>query len=180
MMRRWCVCVCVCMCVYVCLRVCVRANVCESMREREVEYMVMMRSGSVCVCLRVCLCLCLFAKHCNRGCSVDECVDQCATRYFATHYTATHCNTLQHTTLQHTATTIAVACKHLNCNTLINTLQHTATHCNTLQHTATHCNTLHHTATPGSDGANNASVPGVGPRPFRPLGAQRPQELGGK
>jgi len=37
-------------------------------------------------------------------------------------------------TLQHTAT---------HCNTL----QHTATRCNTLQHTATHCNTLQHTAT---------------------------------
>ena len=30
---------------------------------------------------------------------------------------------------------------------LVNTLQHTVTHCNTLQHTATHCNTLQHTAT---------------------------------
>jgi len=29
---------------------------------------------------------------------------------------------------------------------IIDTLQHTATHCNTLQHTATHCNTLQHTA----------------------------------
>jgi len=28
------------------------------------------------------------------------------------------------------------------CCIVINTLQHTATHCNTLQHTATHCNTL--------------------------------------
>jgi len=34
-----------------------------------------------------------------------------------------------------------------SCNTLCNTLHHTATHCNTLQHTATHCNTLQHTAT---------------------------------
>ena len=48
-----------------------------------------------------------------------------------------HCNTLCNT-LQHTAT---------HCNTLCNTLQHTATHYNTLQHTATHCNALQHTAT---------------------------------
>jgi len=30
---------------------------------------------------------------------------------------------------------------------IVNTLQHTATHCNTLQHTATYCNTLQLTAT---------------------------------
>jgi len=30
---------------------------------------------------------------------------------------------------------------------LVNTLQHTASHCNTLRHTATHCNTPQHTAT---------------------------------
>ena len=47
-------------------------------------------------------------------------------------------------TLQHTAT---------HCNTLqhtatqCNTLQHSATHCNTLQDTGTHCNTLQHNAT---------------------------------
>jgi len=31
--------------------------------------------------------------------------------------------------------------------TVILSLQHTATHCNTLQHTATHCNTILHTTT---------------------------------
>jgi len=33
--------------------------------------------------------------------------------------------------------------------TVVDTLQHTATHCNTLQHTATHCNTLQHNAAQG-------------------------------
>jgi len=57
-------------------------------------------------------------------------------------------------TLQHTAThcntmyNTATHCSALQlAATHCNTLQHTAAHCNTLSHTATHCNTLQHTAT---------------------------------
>ena len=65
------------------------------------------------------------------------------------HYTAARCSTPQYTckTLRgiHLKSTALHTFVRVLC--LIQTLQHTATHCNTLQHTATHCNTLQHTAT---------------------------------
>jgi len=60
--------------------------------------------------------------------------DDCTLRY-----TATHCNIL--------LTFGSVDVFATQCNTLCNTLQHTATHCNILQYIATHCNTQQHTAT---------------------------------
>jgi len=61
--------------------------------------------------------------------------------------TATHYNTLQHTAslcnklvlLLQVLLSRVMYVGYISCNTVCNTLQHTATYCNILQHTAIHC-----------------------------------------
>jgi len=96
----------------------------------------------------------LLSSYCNT-------LQHTATQYNTLHYTATHCSILQR---------IEAHCRHLSsrhCKILqkaatlsdrsppaylresfsvLESLQHSATHCNTLQHSATHCNIWQHTA----------------------------------
>jgi len=96
----------------------------------------------------------LLSSYCNT-------LQHTATQYNTLHYTATHCSILQR---------IEAHCRHFSsrhCKILqkaatlsdrsppaylresfsvLESLQHSATHCNTLQHSATHCNIWQHTA----------------------------------
>ena len=69
-----------------------------------------------------------------------------ATRCNTLTHAATRCNKLQQASSRGTARALLNVFKS-HCNTLKNTLQHTAAHGNTQQHTATHGNTRQHTAT---------------------------------
>jgi len=149
---------CLCACMHACVCVCVHSMVCLCVQEG--------LRANVCVftrvraCVRACMCACVCLCACECGCStvwkcvvcvrVSVCaiVHTCACMSILTHHSKhPYMQTPPHSIESNFFFLCILPTKPYSCipkphcNTLCNTIQHTATD------TATHCNSLEHTAT---------------------------------